>query len=174
MRHTTHVIFSMFFITAVAEAAPPLLDLVPYGYALAIAMFATLLPDIDHPHSYISRSYWGVFTPIVMRTTHHRGWTHSLTGSVIFTTIFAVILQVFGSDPVYSIPFFLGYVAHLISDSLNPTGVNWLWPKNGRLRIGHVRTGSEGENIFQKIALLLFVGVLVFDTMWGGGMLLNG
>lgn len=49
MRRTTHVIFSMLFITTIAEFLPFFNTLIPYGYALTIAMFSTLLPDIDHP-----------------------------------------------------------------------------------------------------------------------------
>lgn len=73
MRHTTHVIFSMLFITTIAEFVPFFTTLIPYGYALTIAMFSTLLPDIDHPHSYISKSYWGIFSEVISTTTPHRG-----------------------------------------------------------------------------------------------------
>jgi|Deesub1362B_J571_1020462.scaffolds.fasta_scaffold00743_14 inner membrane protein len=173
MRHTTHVTFSMFFITGLYEVFPQLFSITPYQYAFVIAIFATLVPDIDHPHSYISRSYWGVFTPAILKTTHHRGWTHSLVGAAIFTAIFAVILFVFKSNPIYSITFFLGYVAHLLSDSFNPAGVMWLWPKEKKLKVALVRTGSDGEVVFQKITLLLFVGVLIYDSMWGGGVLVS-
>lgn len=174
MRHTTHVIFSMLFITAIAEFIPSFTEFIPYSYALTISMFSTLLPDIDHSHSYISKSYWGVFSGAILKTTHHRGWTHSLVGAGIFSFIFAILLLIFGSSPIYSIVFFLGYVAHLISDSLNPTGVNWLWPKNGNFRINLVKTGSEGEVLLQKVFLLLFVGLLFYDSMWNNGGLING
>ncbi|MBC7109996.1 MAG: metal-dependent hydrolase, partial [Archaeoglobi archaeon] len=62
------------------------------------------------------KSYWGIFSyEIISRTTPHRGWTHSLIGAGIFTLIFAILLLIFESNPIYAIAFFLGYVAHLLS-----------------------------------------------------------
>ncbi len=172
MRHTTHVLFAIVIITAIYELLPPLKGFIPYPYALLAAMFGSLFPDIDHPHSYISRGYWEFLSRVVTATTEHRGWTHSIFGAVVFTIAAAVVLWYFQGDVRVSLGFMFGYISHLLSDSLNPSGVNWLWPKEDRYGLGIITTGSEGEVVFQKILTFLFAGMLIYDAYDGSLSLL--
>ena len=75
---------------------------------------------------------------------------------------------------LYAFPFILGYISHLISDSLNPTGVNWLWPWNPeKIGIASIRTGSEEEMLFHNVLLFSEAGIIVFNTLYQGVLFSN-
>jgi len=160
-------------LTVIYELFPVLNRIDPFPYAVFLAIFGSLFPDIDHPRAYISRGYWSVLSTIVRKTTEHRGWTHSLFGAGLFTGILLIILWCLKVSLSLAFGFFIGYLSHLISDSLNPTGVNWLWPKKKRYGIGIIRTGSVRENIFMWIIIFAIVGLFYFDIVYNNGGLLK-
>lgn len=167
MRHTTHIFFSIFILIIIYEIYPDLRDFVPFVYALIPAVFGALLPDIDHPRAFISQGYWSVISRVVRMTTGHRGWTHSLFGAGVFTFIFMLILWYAGVKLWYSFAFFIGYLSHLISDSLNPTKVKWLWPKQSRYGVGIIRTGSKEEDTFTWVIIFVVSGLIYLDIAYG-------
>ncbi len=173
MRHNTHIVFSLFFLFGLYELFPILNDIDPIVFAIPLAIIGALFPDIDHPHSFISRGYWSILSTIIRKTTTHRGWTHSLFGACFFTGILLIILWYFKVSLFLAFGFFLGYISHLISDSLNPTGVNWLWPKRKRYGIGLIRTGSTREEIFMWILIFVVIGLICYDIFYKGGSLLK-
>jgi inner membrane protein len=174
MIHTTHIFFSFFITTVFYEVFPFLNSYVSYPIATIVAIIGALIPDLDHPNAYLSRGNWYIISHAISKTSPHRGWTHSLLGSIVFSTG-GVPIVLFLNAPLFNIiPFFMGYLSHLISDSLNPTGVNWLYPKKKRkygLKI--IRTGSKQEGYFQKIILFGLVGIWVFDVMYNNGNLFS-
>ena len=153
MRYPTHVIFSL--VVAYPFYHYTKLPMVSY---LLVASWASLLPDVDHPKSHLGKS---VLSKIIRITTSHRGWTHSLFGMLVFCSLFALILHFLKIDLAYTIPFALGYFSHLISDSLNPTGVRWFWPSKRRIGIGLIATGSKREILFRY----LLIGVLGVEIL---------
>jgi len=171
MRHNTHMVFSLFMLVGIYELFPILNRYDPFVYALILALFGSVFPDIDHPRSLISRGYWSVLSTAIRKTTGHRGWTHSLFGAGLFTGILLLILWYFKASLFLALGFFLGYISHLISDSLNPTGVNWFWPKKKRYGIGLIRTGSKAEYIFATILALAVAGLFYYDFTFRGGSL---
>jgi len=173
MRHNTHILFSLLMLIGIYEIFPVLNRINPFPYAVFFAILGSLLPDIDHPRAFISRGYWSILSTLIRKTTEHRGWTHSLLGAGLFTGILLVILWYFKASLSLALGFFVGYISHLISDSFNPTGVNWLWPKRKRYKIGIIRTGSTGENIFMWIILFTIVGLLYYDIVYNSGCLLK-
>ena len=145
-----------------------------YMIAGVIAVIAALIPDLDHPKGYLSTGRnWYLIHLAIRRTTTHRRWTHSLLGSVIFTIAVFPIALVWGA-PLNIIPFFIGYLSHLVSDSLNPTGVNWFYPKKKTYGLKLIRTGSKREEYFQKIILVALVGLWLYDGLYNGGSLFRG
>ncbi|RLI84805.1 MAG: metal-dependent hydrolase [Archaeoglobales archaeon] len=173
MRHTTHILFSIFIIVVIYELIPPLKSIVPFTYAIAIAPIRALFPDLDHPKSYISQGYWGILSIAICKTTPHRGWTHSLVGAALFTAILTVLLWYFKASISYALIFFIGYVTHLLSDSLNPTGVNWLWPKPKKYSFYSIRTGSKEEETLQTLLIFAITGILVYDVLYNASSLLK-
>jgi inner membrane protein len=174
MIHSTHMLFGVFLILALYEGIPSLKTYAPFVFAMIIAPFGALVPDLDHPKGYMSRGSWEVVSLAVRKTTTHRGWTHSLVGAVFFTVIAGVVFWYFKANLSYTIPFFIGYISHLISDSLNPTGVNWFWPKvKKKYKVGLIRTGSRRESIFQNGLSFGIAGIFIYDLFFNSGMLLK-
>ena len=163
------MLFSFFMILGIYELFPILNKYDPFIYALILALFGSIFPDIDHPRAYISRGYWSILSAAIRKTTGHRGWTHSLFGAGLFTGILLLILWYFKVSLFLAFGFFLGYLSHLISDSLNPTGVNWFWPKRKRYGIGLIRTGSRSEDLFAVIIIILTALLIYYEVLYGHG-----
>lgn len=85
------------------------------------AIFGALLPDIDHPRSYI-RQRTGLPGDIVGATMKHRGITHTLLilGVLAF---FAIRFH-----PLYGLALAGGYASHLLTDAATQAGVKFFWP----------------------------------------------
>lgn len=130
---------------------------------LAIGAVSGLLPDIDEPNAMLGRGGWmpralgpllkafavvvslpfRVLGMIIQGTLGHRGGTHSLAMSVIFTLALAIpITAFFGKSADWAVwAIWAGYLSHLIADSLNPSGVPWLWPLFSKKKRFHLLPG---------------------------------
>nr|VUD22457.1 membrane protein [Salmonella sp. NCTC 7297] len=94
-----------------------------------------LLPDIDHPKSFLGQRLKWVSKPIA-RAFGHRGFTHSLLA------VFALLATFYLKVPdTWIIPadalqgMVLGYLSHIVADMLTPAGVPLLWPCRWRFRL---------------------------------------
>lgn len=118
MTKHTHVIAGITAALAIGASVPQ----------VAICALGALLPDIDH-----SGSALGSKVPWVGKLITHRGVTHSLLFCVVMCLI----------SPYLA----LGVATHILLDSLNPSGVQLLWPKKSRIKIPliKIRTGSGWE-----------------------------
>ena len=157
MRYNTHILFAITFVLPLYK----FFSEIPLVSYLFIASFASLTPDLDHPKAFASRSSFA--SKIIRFTTKHRGWTHSLFGLLLFSSAFVLVLHYIKLSVSYAIPFFLGYVSHLISDSLNPTGVMWFWPNKRWLGVGLISTGSKREKLFRLILIVALIFTLYFS-----------
>ena len=115
---------------------------------LIIALFATLLPDIDNINSYFGR-YW--FLRPMQWATKHRGLLHSFTFCLIVSIFLAFFI------PIWALPFFLGYSIHLFADSFTQEGIRPFWPFKDETA-GSVYVGGSVEQG-------LFYGVLLADVV---------
>jgi inner membrane protein len=166
MIYTTHILFSctlMILLMSRVEIFQDILQNISPLQALFIASFGSLIPDIDHPGSYISKKSWRLFS-LSGSFQRHRGWTHSIFGSFVFSLIFFAYLMYMKANPKFIVPFYLGYISHLISDSLNPSRVAWFWPGKRRYGIGFIKTGSFEEAMLQ-IALITLLSVSILMDM---------
>lgn len=140
-------------------------DLVPLSVFGACSIFGALVPDIDTKQSKISHknkfvSFW------VRLLFTHRGFTHSAL------SLFLFIALVFGISRylpfAYQNPVlygcFLGYVSHLLLDSLNPKGIMFFYPFKVRVSVGPIVTGGLFEKIF-AFALLVFNVICVYNLV---------
>lgn len=122
--------------------APPLDPL-----SLGLAAAGSLLPDIDHPKSWIGRRLKVVSVPIAM-IFGHRGITHSL---VAVAGCIAVLR--WDSDHWrVALPLVVGYVSHLAADLFTPAGLCLTWPLRRTFALPIVKTGGFGEQIFVTAA----------------------
>lgn len=121
--------------------------------AFALAIFGSLLPDIDHPKSWLGRKVPFLSVPI-SALFGHRGITHSLLAISFW-------LFVMTTQPGWmGLPLALGYLSHLLADSLTPAGVPLLWPVKKRFGVSVCTTGSPAET--------LVVAVVAGGAVWLG------
>lgn len=122
-------------------------------------LVGSLLPDIDHPRSWIGRRIPMISIPL-SALVGHRGITHSLLA--ILTTAFVGIMGLtrWGMDLGQWAPLVaglcLGYASHLFGDWASNSGIPLLWPLPKRFRSPVVFcTGGIEERI---MAIAMWIG----------------
>jgi inner membrane protein len=129
MMFITHLSFSLFIaLLMLSQFSLPVNQFV----FLAILVFASLLPDIDSAHSLL-----GSKVKAVSMAFKHRGVIHSMLTMIIFS----IILLVINPNLYYLLAFIIGYLSHLMLDSLTPKGVPLFWPGKKRLNGSFKTTG---------------------------------
>ena len=122
-------------------AAAPMLHLPSLDPVyLSLVVLGSLLPDIDHPKSWVGRRTRPISTAIAS-TFSHRGITHSAIAGVGLTTLLlhAGYRRARGSALV------IGYLSHLAADMLTPRGLRLAWPLRGTWGLPLCRTDSAME-----------------------------
>lgn len=195
MNGPTHMTFGMasFGVLAgpVAHIVPHVPEVPVWGLPIGIAVGAVsgLLPDIDEPNAMLGRGSWvprklgplarflGMIISLPFKLTGyfikgtlgHRGGTHSLAMSIIFTLIFAMPITMFGGVQldwlIWTVWF--GFMSHLVADMLNPSGVPFLWPLRSKHRTMHLlpkplRIPTQTPpNMREGLTRLIASGVLI-------------
>lgn len=125
MKGSTHVVIGLSFgVTTqllIGFPAERFLE-IPFYYGGLV--LGSLLPDIDHPQSYLGRRLTPLSVPI-FKLFGHRGITHSF----LSLSILGIILTESGYVNTYlSGGILLGYLSHLIADMFTPTGIPLFYP----------------------------------------------
>lgn len=105
---------------------------------IAGSVLGSLIPDLDHPNAFLNKRARGAS---VLTGFGHRTLTHSL----LFAFLVLGIILAMGVWKGLSIGLFWGILSHLMLDSMNPSGVPWLWPYGRKFSIARIRTGTGGE-----------------------------
>lgn len=135
----SHVVIGLAAWTWVApHLGLPVLD----PRALGFATLGALLPDIDHPSSWVGRRLPVISRPLAAMIGH-RGVTHSLIAVVTCV----VFLRWEGLRRLVIDPLVVGYLSHLAADLLTTSGLRLTWPSPKRQAIGLCRTGSFAETL---------------------------
>jgi inner membrane protein len=123
--------------------------------SLGLAVGGALLPDIDHPQSWMGRRIRLISRPL-SAVVGHRGVTHS------FLAIAAgiLVLRSHGPSREFALPLVVGYLSHLAADLLTPAGLRLAWPLSHRTAIPLCRTGSIIEPVFVA-GLLIWTGAAI-------------
>jgi inner membrane protein len=116
--------------------------------ALALAALGGLLPDMDHPKSWVGKRL-RPFSDMVAGVFGHRGITHSLLAVVGCWWL----LRYQAVPAAYAAPVVVGYLSHLAGDLLTPGGLRLSWPFKGTWALPVCRTGSAFEPLV--VALLI-------------------
>ena len=159
MMGTTHVLFSLLIYFLLWR-----LNLIAIeGLSLIFIVIGSILPDIDHPngliYQFLSLPEWLVKG--ITSLDRHRGKTHTLWAAIVVLTSSILLFNVYSKlDLIVSLMFFLGYLSHLASDSLNKTGVKWLSPVFEITLRWKISTGSKSEKYF-----FYTVGILLITVM---------
>lgn len=107
---------------------------------LLVVTFSSLFPDIDHEGSKINKIF--PVTRLAAKFLTHRGFFHTIFPPLI---IF-LILQYFNLT-FYGVAIGIGYMSHLISDSLTKMGINFLHPIATFRIQGFILTGGAWETL---------------------------
>jgi membrane-bound metal-dependent hydrolase YbcI (DUF457 family) len=167
----THDLAAFTTLTAfVAYETVPKITLATAFVAFGANMIGGLMPDIDDATS----EFWqkipaGTFIGKIIHPLigHHRMISHSIVGVVIAGFLVKHLLIAVNQVLIVDMSIvwwglMLGYVSHLIMDSLTVEGVPWFFPIPVRLgfppfKFLRVKTGSWVETI------LVFPGLLVLN-----------
>ena len=148
-----------------------------------VAALGALVPDIDNARSTLGKRL-GVVSREIQKHAGHRELFHSLVGLALTGIVVAgVMLAVdYGlsrvgivltaQSPIANlalvalIALLIGYLLHLIADSLTLGGVPWLWPSHKRYglpprRSWRFRSGSLAEPVI-VVAVAVAVIVAIF------------
>lgn len=123
----------------------PAMDPIP----LALAMAGALLPDIDHPKSWVGRRLRPLST-MIAAVLGHRGATHSLLAVVGC----GWLLFHGGYSRAIVAPILVGYLSHLAGDLLTPRGLRLAWPLKGTWALPLCRSGSPFEPLVVATVLM--------------------
>lgn len=118
---------------------------------LSFVLFASLLPDIDHPQSKIGNKIKPV-SWLINNTFGHRGFFHSIWPVIILYLVIVYFLN----WQLVGLGLCVGFMSHLLSDALTLEGINFGHPLQARVA-GFIRTGGISEWIF-----FFVVGILCF------------
>ncbi len=126
-----HLIFSISFVIFYVKIFSFKVD---YLYVIISSLLTCLLPDIDHPRSFIGYrikpiSFW------LYMFFGRRSFTHSLLFSffiLYFLYSINLIYFNFSNDIIFGM--FLGYLSHIVSDMFTIKGVKLLWPLKKNFR----------------------------------------
>jgi inner membrane protein len=123
------------------------------GSILAGSIFGSLIIDIDHHNSYISKKLWLLAKLLQSMKIEHRGVTHSPFFVILVT---AILLYVANLLPLsYQLIGFalvigngVGMASHLLLDAMTKGGIPIYYPfSKAKLSLLPIRTGSFGETI---------------------------
>ena len=99
--------------------------LAQYPLALVAGAAAAFLPDIDEPHSTISRRLI-IVGPAIGSAVRHRTATHSIAALVALTLGLRGVWPGVPAPLLWSVA--AGFASHLVTDALTPDGAMWFWP----------------------------------------------
>ena len=140
------------WLVAAPHLGLPALDPVLLGLALG----GSLLPDADHPGSWVGRRLRPM-SGVLARLGGHRGATHSL-----LAVAGCVALLRSGAMPIWFVaPLVVGYLSHLAADLLTRGGLRLAWPAPGVVAVPLCRTGGAMEPVV--------VMCVVAAVLWGQG-----
>ena len=113
-----------------------------------LVLFASLLPDIDHPRSKIGKKI-----KVIAFLFEHRGFFHSVFALIIVSFPFFVL-----GYATIGWAFLLGYGSHLLIDTLSHQGIMYFHPVlRWRIR-GVISTGG----LLEKILFIVLLGIAAF------------
>ncbi|RLE39226.1 hypothetical protein DRJ17_01750 [Candidatus Woesearchaeota archaeon] len=151
MNWKTHIAFGLF--AALVSFRLFKMNWLMTGIFFVVVTIATLMPDIDKPESKFGRRT-GILSKIVSLLFGHRGIMHSVWLLVAIPAVLWLFI-----NRIIAWAFFIGYGAHLLSDSLTLMGVNWFHPFRFLRTHGMIETGTIGETI---VFLIMVIANVVF------------
>jgi inner membrane protein len=160
MTGRTHALIGL--TTGIAIAAHSPTDNLLRACVIGVALFAGLLPDIDHPRAIISGYMPGVGHAARLIVSH-RGATHT----AIFAVVIMGLLLLVVAPPYIVAAAGAGIVSHLMADMLTPQGVPLLLPVSRRaFRLAPYSVLWASAFFLEALAMVASVAVIGL-VIWG-------
>lgn len=155
-----HLIFAIASaIFAKRAELTPVLASGDWWHIVPAAILTCLLPDIDHPKSFLGQRLKWLSQPVA-RLFGHRGFTHSLLAVLGGVALFHLNIPRDGVIPADVFQgLILGYLSHIAADMLTPAGVPLLWPCRWRFRLPILNT--QKGNQLERILCTALVGLAI-------------
>jgi inner membrane protein len=159
MKYSTHIATSLLFGYGIASLLSAPLSAAYCGGVV----LGSLLPDIDHPNSYIGRRSFGLAN-IIYNLCGHRGITHSL---IMWILIFFPAMVLFHPN-LFVLGLTIGYFAHILGDCFSVSGVAVLYPfSQEKLPVPITyKTGGFGETLIFIITCITLLWILYFNLQY--------
>ncbi len=130
-----HLIFSLSFSIFFIKLCNFFNFKIDIFHIIPISLFSSLLPDLDHPRSYLGCKF-KLISFFLSNYFGHRKITHSLFGMLFFFVfIFFMNIFYFNFDFDVIIGIYLGYFSHILADMFTYNGIDFLWPYKFKFRI---------------------------------------
>lgn len=175
MTGRTHDIAAVVAVSAIGLTQTiPAINYPTLGLTIVATLTGGLAPDLDQVGGGLWRKLPGgwvidnIFNFVLIGG--HRSISHSLIGVLLFRWLFDLLLTPLVSP--YGLnhelilwAFTIGYLSHLVMDSLTVEGVPWLWPVPVKLGVPPLKrlrvvTGSKTEKFLVEpvlVAILIYL-----------------
>ncbi|MCV2531086.1 MAG: metal-dependent hydrolase [Candidatus Lightella neohaematopini] len=120
-------------------------------------LITCLLPDIDHPKSFIGKRLKWLSIPIY-KIFGHRSFTHSLLLIIIIIICINIKQINIPIDVIYAM--IIGYISHIIADILTPAGIPLLWPYNKKFSIPIIKKSNIRIERLISIIIIIYSVIL--------------
>lgn len=132
MKGSTHIVFGTLLGAGTQLVTGlPMTSFLSYPSYYGGVFLGSLLPDIDHPQSYLGRRTRPI-SVLIFKCFGHRGITHSL----LFTSILGIASAVWWAyNPLFFGGLILGYLSHLLGDMTTVSGIPLFYPNKRRYRL---------------------------------------
>lgn len=128
--------------------------------ALIGSSFAgSLIPDIDEPHSLVGRHVPG-FSHALKVIFEHRGAIHTPFTMILTTALIYFILKPWCPVEYISaitIGWVVGYLSHLILDTITPQGIMWYFPFSKWYTSFQSSRFVTGTGVFATILICVYI-----------------
>lgn len=175
MTGKTHACMGGLFGVGFAVATGAQQDVVSLSIGVCVSVLASLLPDLDHDGSYISKyltlnsrqqnrslitMLLGIFLITLCLYLSLPIWIVFVGSFFIFAAyikhrtfthsilgvIFVCIAAYLAAPNVLYFGFFItGYISHLFADALTVSGIPLLWPKSYNFRLARIKTSTKWD-----------------------------
>ena len=109
---------------------------------------------------------------LVTRLAHRRIRAKKMKQIDIVVALVCIIVSLAATDTIrFLVPFYIvglsvGYLSHLMLDTLNPTGVRYFHPSLRKISLANITTGSDAESFVLLVcAVISIVSIVAFITL---------
>ena len=136
---------------------------------LIIGALGGLAPDLDASDAKIKHFKFSRFKPfwliseMISTLFGHRGVMHSLLAVVVISIGLWLVSLYIGGALIFYVAFIIGYISHLVADSITKSGIPFLYPWKKRLHLLSKKITLKTGSILEYLILILLI---IFFVYW--------